>query len=240
MKKKAKTIFTAFLVIMFIILIISVATQYKNYKIVKHEEDKYALYLKIKNYRTSYRGITVYPRNDQSKIFYAEQNGKNYRDGYAYRLVEPQLKERIEGIKNNDFKNLKFSVMISHDEDGLLSVTNYNYKGIPDLEDFLNKESKSSIEIKAFINYGEKLDEEKLSEEIKDFAYIIMDNRFSNKNINISFIFYLVSEKNYKKIKPERYKFDMVKKKEAEKSVYIKFQNWEDYKNGIKVQFTDY
>ncbi|KHD38580.1 hypothetical protein NL50_03505 [Clostridium acetobutylicum] len=219
-------------------------SRYKSYVLVKHEEYKYSLYLKVKDYNIFSDGLTVYPQNDLNKIFYVKKEKYSYRDGYVYRLIEPQIKERIEGLEGNDFSNLKFSVVASHGNDGLLSVSDYDYKEIPDIENFFEKENETLVTVKSFVSYGTSFNKTSIAEEIKNFVSRVTENRFSNKNINISFEFFLVSKNCYERINSDSYRFkdrkDIVKSEGIKKAVYIKCKNGIDSKDINKIVFTNY
>ncbi|PJI09602.1 MULTISPECIES: hypothetical protein [Clostridium] len=237
-----KVVISALVIILFLLGVSSfkIVDEYKLHNMVSYEGNKYALYLKVKEHKLLSNEMIVYPENDVNRFFYVKKEKKDtYKDGYVYRLIEPLLYERILGIQNQDFKNFKYAVMVSNNNDGNLSVSDYDYKEQPELEDFFNKEKKALVTIKVFVNYGDKLDKLQTANEIGDFINKIMKNKLSNRDVKISFQFYLVTSKQYVKINPEKYKFkyknEIIKDLTIKNIASIECKGQKDYKDKVKI-----
>lgn len=199
------------IVILGIVMIIIKASL--DSKVLKYEENKYGVMLKIKNYNLITKTGILYPKNDKSKMFYVTSEKKSkdknytYEDGYVYRLLEPLLYERIEGISQEKLNNFKYSVLISNSNNSYLSLPNRKYNKQPDLDDFFKHENKSLVTIKTVVNYGHRLNKKNTASKINEFIKKLMENKMLPDKIKVSFEFYFVNSNDFEKADVDDFKF---------------------------------
>lgn len=153
--------------------------------------------------------IVVHPQNDKEQVFMAYRekksngSGYEYHDGYAYRLAEPLMDERIKSIVGNEFSNLKFAAHISN---GHLEYTAHNYKkGNINLDEFLKSEAKDAscvLEIDVAMDYDGALDKNKICEQIYNFTKKLINSRVVKNKICVNVYSYIFDDKNFNKANP--------------------------------------
>lgn len=153
--------------------------------------------------------IVVHPQKDKEKVFMAYRekkrngSGYEYHDGYAYRLAEPLMDERIKSIVGNEFSNFKFAANISN---GHLEYTAHDYKkGYINLDGFLKSEAEDAgcvLEIDVAMDYDGTLDKNKICGEIYNFTKKLIDSRVVKSKICVNVYSYIFDDKNFSKVNP--------------------------------------
>lgn len=161
--------------------------------------------------------IVVHPQKDKEKVFMAYRekkrngSGYEYHDGYAYRLAEPLMDERIKSIVGNEFSNFKFAANISN---GHLEFTSHDYKnGDMDLDEFLKKEEKDSgcaIEIVTTINGNDKPDKNRICEEAYSFTKKLIDNKVVKNKICVNTHFFILNDSDFERVNPKELNRNLV------------------------------
>ncbi len=184
-------------------------------KMVEYAEKKYGQKFVAESYDGggAYKNIqfpntVMYPEGDKLKPFMVIKQDNKYRDGYAFRLVEPMVDERIKSIVGNEFPNFKYATFITVNL-GSAEFTDNSYITKINYDDFIKKEGNEAIiEIRVFVNYGDELDKHKEAEEIHSFMQKLIDNKLVKSKMIVKACFYFVNQSNYNKINAKKCRYN--------------------------------
>ncbi len=182
-------------------------------KMVEYAERKYGQKFVAESYDGggAYKNIQfpntiMYPKGDLSKQFMVVKMKNQYKDGYAFRLVEPMVDQRIKNIVGNEFPDFKYATVITTNANPEYAEGNYTKK--IDYNDFIKKEGVygAYIEINAFVNCGNVFDKDKEAQEMLSFMKRIVDGKIVGSKIAIVGEFTFLDNKNFNRVDANKLK----------------------------------
>lgn len=183
----------------------------------KYAENKYGVKFKVKSSSKGYckwidaikdDECILYPQNDKTKLFNIHRpynfisNHYIYEDNYTGIILKPLIYERLKGIIGSDFSNFKYSVDV-------ISYSKAKQFNMQDkLDTILLKQNDTEIDLNVLVNYGDKLDKNKMANSVYQFMRKIASSNLIKKKNYITSVnaeFYFVNAGVFDKLSPKHF-----------------------------------